>query len=212
MRMLRNQLLDTSRGRTVALLQGGALTVDDLSVKLGLTTNAVRAQLTALQRDGVVRKVGQRPGTTRPFHLFELTPETEQLLSRAYIPLLTHLVRAFAEGLPADQMSTLLRAAGKGLSDELSGGRPLSGNLKARVTATSQILNEQLGAITRVQENGTYVIQGESCPLAAVTGKHPGVCFAMENVVKELVEAPVHECCDRTGRPRCRFEIKKPRK
>jgi predicted ArsR family transcriptional regulator len=210
--MLRKELLDTSRGRTVALLQRGALTVEDLSGKLGLTTNAVRAQLTALQRDGVVRKVGQRPGTTRPFHLFELTPETEQLLSRAYIPLLTHLVQAFADGLSADQLRTLLRAAGKGLADELSGGRPLSGHLKARVTTTSQLLNEQLGAITRVQENGTFVIQGESCPLAALTGKHPGVCFAMESVVQELVGAPVHECCDRTGRPRCRFEIKKPRK
>jgi predicted ArsR family transcriptional regulator len=210
--MLKKQLLDTSRGRAVALLQRGALTVEDLSLQLGLTTNAVRAQLTALQRDGIVRKVGQRPGTTRPFHLFELTPETEQLLSRAYVPLLTHLVRAFAEGLPPEKMSTLLQAAGKNLSDELSGGRPLSGNLKARVITTSQLLNEQLGAITRVQENGTYVIQGEACPLAALTGQHPGVCFAMENVVKELVGAPVHECCDRTGRPRCRFEIKKPRK
>jgi len=210
--MLGKQLLDTSRGRVVVLLQRGGLTVDDLAVKLGLTANAVRAQLTAMERDGVVRKVGQRPGTTRPFHVFELTPEVEQLLSRAYIPLLTHLVRAFAEGLPVDQMNALLRAAGKGLADELSGGRPLSGTLRARVTGASQIMNDQLGAVTRVQENGKFVIQGESCPLAALTGKHPAVCLAMEKFVAELVGSPVRQCCDRKGRPRCCFEIKSRRR
>jgi predicted ArsR family transcriptional regulator len=57
----------------------------------------------------VVRKIGKRPGTTRPSHLYELTPEIEQLLSRAYIPLLTQLVGVFAEALPGEQLEALLR-------------------------------------------------------------------------------------------------------
>src|SRR5918995_3282396 len=100
--MLRQQLLDTSRGRIVTSLQRGGLTVDDLASKLDLTPNAVRAQLTAMERDGVVQRVGLRPGTTRPFHVFQLTPEVEQLLSQAYMPLLTQLVQVFANALPAD--------------------------------------------------------------------------------------------------------------
>jgi predicted ArsR family transcriptional regulator len=90
--MLRKQLLDTSRGRIVTLLQAGELTAEDIATKLGLTRSAVRIQITAMERDGVVRKVGKRPGTTRPSHLFELTPEVEQFLSKAYVPVLTHLV------------------------------------------------------------------------------------------------------------------------
>ena len=35
--------------------------------------------------------------------MFELTPEVEQLLSKAYVPQLTHLVQVFADGLPAGQ-------------------------------------------------------------------------------------------------------------
>jgi predicted ArsR family transcriptional regulator len=62
--MLRQQLLDTSRGRIVTLLQHGGLTVDDIASQLGLTANAVRAQITAMERDGVVQRVGRRPGTT----------------------------------------------------------------------------------------------------------------------------------------------------
>src|SRR5207302_5797598 len=94
--MLRNQLLDTSRGRIVTLLQHGELTAEEIATKLGLTTSAVRAQITAMERDGVLRRVGRRPGTTRPSQVFELTPEVDQLLSQAYIPLLSQLVRVFS--------------------------------------------------------------------------------------------------------------------
>ena len=209
-RMLRKQLLDTSRGRIVTLLQRGALTVDDLASKVRLTPNAVRAQITAMERDGVVRRVGRRPGTTRPSHLFELTPEVEQLLSQAYIPLLTHLVGVLAGGLPAHQVDTLMRQAGKSLADELSLAKPFSGSLRSRVSIASELLNERLGAVTHVEENGGYVIRGVGCPLSALTGKHPAVCLAIESLVEQVVGASVRECCDRAGRPHCCFEIAAP--
>ena len=204
--MLRQQLLDTGRGRIVSLLQRGPLTVDDIASKLVLSASGIRAQVTAMERDGVVRRVGRRPGTTRPSRLFELTHEVEQLLSRAYIPLLTQLVDVFAKDLPARQVDALLRQAGRNLAGELRSGRP-SGTLRSRVVATSEMLNEQLGAVTHVEENGRYIIRGDACPLSALTGKHPAVCRAMESIVKEFVGASVHECCDRAHRPRCCFEI-----
>ena len=204
--MLRKQLLDTSRGRVVMLLQRGALTVDELATQLGLTQNAVRAQLTAMERDGVVRKTGQRAGTTRPFQVFELTPEVEQLLSQAYVPLLTQLVQVFASALPTKRLHALMREAGKGLAHELPFGQRPAGTLHARVVAASELLNKQLGAVTHVQANGGYVIQGAGCPLAALTGKHPAVCLAMESLLTEVLGTEVHECCDRTARPKCCFE------
>ena len=190
----------------MTLLQRGASTIDDIASKLDLTGSAVRAQITAMERDGVVRRVGRRRGTTRPSRIFELTPEVEQLLSRAYIPLLTHLVDVFANGLPPRQLEALLRQAGTKLAGELSARRP-TGGLRSRVNAASELLNEQLGAVTHVEENGRYVIRGEGCPLSALTGKHPAVCRAMESLVREFVGAGVHECCERAQRPRCCFEI-----
>jgi DeoR family transcriptional regulator, suf operon transcriptional repressor len=204
--MLRQQLLDTSRGRIVSLLQRGPLTADDLASRLEISASGVRAQIAAMERDGVVRQVGRRPGTTRPSRVFELTPEVEQLLSRAYIPLLTQLVDVFAHGLPGDQLDALLREAGRRLAGELSSGRS-PGSLRSRVHAASEVLNEQLGAVTRVEENGRYVIRGDGCPLSALTGKHPAVCRAMESLVEQFVGASVHECCERAQRPRCCFEI-----
>jgi predicted ArsR family transcriptional regulator len=206
--MFRQQLLDTSRGRIVSLLQRGPLTVDDMASKLKLSASGVRIQITAMERDGVLRRRGSRAGTTRPSRVFELTPEVEQLLSQAYIPLLTQLVDVFAETLPERQVDALLKQVGEKLARQLSRGRP-SGSLRSRVLLASEVLNTDLGAVTRVEENGRYVIRGEGCPLSALTGKHPAVCRAMESLVKELVGAPVHECCERAQRPRCCFEIKR---
>jgi DeoR family suf operon transcriptional repressor len=208
--MLKRELLDTTRGRVVNALQHGARSVDELATELGLTPNAVRAQITSMERDGVVRRAGQRPGVTRPSHLFALTPEIEQLLSRAYIPLLAQLVRVFADGLPPAQVDALLRKAGRGLAEELMAARRPTGSLRARVNLASQLMNEQLGATTHVEENGPYVIRGSGCPLAALTGKHPAVCRAMESLLHELLDAPVRECCERAARPLCCFEITVP--
>jgi predicted ArsR family transcriptional regulator len=206
--ILRQQLLDTSRGRIVSLLRARALTAEDVATELGLTRSAVRIQLAAMERDGVVRKAGKRPGTTRPSHLYELTRDIEALLSKAYVPLLTQLVEVFAEALPVDQLETLLRGAGKRLAHELRPTPPrIAGALESRVASASKLMNEHLGALTHVERNGEITIRGAGCPLAALTGKHVGVCLAMESMVSELVGVEVRQCCERDARPRCCFEV-----
>jgi predicted ArsR family transcriptional regulator len=205
--MLKRQLLDSTRGRIVTLLQRGPLAVDDIAAELQLTPNAVRGHITTMERDGMIERVGRRPGTTRPFQTYELTPEVDQLLSRAYIPLLSQLIRSLAKTLSDDEVETLVRDAGRGLVDELLHANRPTGRLESRVQAASKLLNEQLGALTEVESNGHYVIRGAGCPLSALTGKHPAICRAMETFVNEIVGAPVRECCDRSGRPKCCFEI-----
>ena len=118
------------------------------------------------------------------------------------VPLLTQLVDVFANGMPARQVDALLREAGSKLAGELSPGRS-SGTLRSRVMAASHLLNQHLGAVTHVEQNGGYIIRGEGCPLSAPTGKHPALCRAMESLVKEFVGTSVRECCQRAQRPRC---------
>ena len=44
-------------------------------------------------------------------------------------------------------------------------------------------------------------------PLAALTGKHRGVCQSVESLLTEVTGASVRECCERSERPRCCFHI-----
>jgi predicted ArsR family transcriptional regulator len=205
--MLRQQLLDTPRGRIVTMLRPGGLTADEIAERLQLTASAVRAQLTAMERDGVVQRTSQRRGVTRPSQVFELTSQVEQLLSQAYVPLLTQLVRVFARALPGEVVDDLMRETGRELAQLLLNGTRSSGAVAGRAALASQLMNERLGAVTRVVQNGTLIIRGAACPLAALTENHPAVCLAMERMVSDVVGAQARECCDRGSRPRCCFEI-----
>jgi predicted ArsR family transcriptional regulator len=55
------------------------------------------------------------------------------------------------------------------------------------------------------------MIRGVACPLAALTGKHPAVCLAIESLLAEVIGVDVQECCDRTGRPKCCFRVAGPK-
>lgn len=207
--MLGKQFFETSRGRIVELLRRGPLTVESLASDTGVTTSAVRAQLTAMERDGLVRRAGTKyGGATRPSHLFELAPEVQQLLSRAYVPLLTNMLHVMTRRQSTAEVNTIMRQTGRALAAELA--RPARGeqSLSAHVQSVSELLNTELGALTEVvRENGGFVIRGAGCPLSALTGKHRAVCLAIESMIKHTVGVPVRECCDRTDRPRCCFYV-----
>lgn len=205
----RQRLLETARGRIVGLLRSEALTAEDLAARLGLTRSAIRLQISAMERDGIVQRAGTRPGATRPSVLFELTPAIEVLLSKAYFPLLTHLVAVFGEALAPQQLEQLLRQTGNRIASEWKAGVQLPSDVVARAVAASAMMNDHLGALTRVEVNGRgrTIIRGSGCPLAALTGKHPGVCLAVESLLGDIIGVPVQECCEREGRPRCCFVV-----
>lgn len=194
-------------GRVVLHLRQADRTVDDLAAELKLTANAVRLHLARLEREGLIRRTGFRPGVSRPSVLYALTPEAELLFSRAYIPVLTQLLHVLAATLGPMEFDALMRRVG----EELMAGRPRpTGSLRERAKQGSALLNE-LGGVSRVATEGKrLVIRGDSCPLAAATRDHPEACRAVEGLLSEFVGAPVASCCDRETRLRCCFTIGAP--
>lgn len=195
----------TTRRRVVELLRRDALTIADSAERLGLTASAVRIHMAALEREGLVRRAGVARGGNRPAAIYALAPGVDALLCAAYVPFVANVLRAMGEELSPRHVAALMRLVGQRLA--ASYVRP-SGTLPRRVRAASAILND-LGALTEVEAAAgeRLTIRGYDCPLATAVGGRPEVCRAMETFVAELVGAPVRECCDRGGRPRCCFEI-----
>src|SRR3954453_23396403 len=106
----------STRGRIVLLLRRGSRTVGELAEALGLTDNAVRTHLTALERDGVARHSGSRPGLRKPHMVYELTREADQLFPRVYGPLLDQLLSVLKERISAGELEEALRAAAQRLA------------------------------------------------------------------------------------------------
>jgi predicted ArsR family transcriptional regulator len=195
----------STRGRIVTLLRRSALTVDDLARALGLTDNAVRAQLAGLERDGIVRQEGVRKGAGKPSASYALSPDIEPLLSRAYRPLLDALLETLSERLPGRELAAVLRAAGRALGRTLPVPR---GDRESRLNAAGAILNDLGGQAVLERDQDGWVIRSDGCPLSGLIQQHPDVCAAVEAMVSELVGETMREHCDRSGdRPRCQFRV-----
>ena len=202
------RILETTRGRVLALLRRGEMTADELAEALGLTDNAVRAHLATLERDGFVQPRGERRDgrVGKPATLYQVSPEAEPLFSRAYLPLLTTLLAALGERLTAGELGGLLADVGDRLAVDVGHA---SGDLSQRVQAASQLLN-QLGGLSSVEEveaGARYLIQSRGCPVGVAVKERPEVCEAIVALLSELTGASVRSCCAKSGRPSCCFEV-----
>ncbi|GAC1655136.1 MAG: hypothetical protein NVS4B3_19620 [Gemmatimonadaceae bacterium] len=200
-----NRFFTTTKGRIVGLLRRGGSTVDELAKVLGVSDNAVRPHLAALERDGIVHQRGSQRTGGKPATVFEVAPDADRLFSKAYAPVLSQLVGLLAERMPAAELAALLGDVGRRLG-ALSA--PSSGDVLARAQAAAAILTD-LGGIVDVEEDqgGDIVLWSFTCPLADAVRAHPAACQAAASLVAAIVGAPVVERCVKGDRPRCCFAV-----
>jgi predicted ArsR family transcriptional regulator len=198
---------ETTRGQILLLLRGGARTVNDLAEELELTDNAIRAHLAALERDGLVRTSGLRAGLRKPHVVYELTAESERIFPKNYAALLDELLGVLKDKYPAKAIDSVLREVGRRIAEA---HQPKSNqrSLDSRLRHAIAVLGE-LGGAARIEivSNDHVLIRGNDCPLASVAANHAEACHLAETLLSELIGVPVHEKCDRSGKPKCCFEV-----
>lgn len=199
------RLLSSTRGQIIAMLRRSTATAGELAAALGLTDNAVRTHLAAMERDGLVeQRRGPVRGVGKPAQLYALTSAADALLPKAYAPVLGVLLQTLGERMGRDELAELLREVGR----RAAGGRDRQGaDVRMRIEAAYGVLGE-MGGVAEIEEGDDVVrIRGFSCPLAALVPDHPEVCQLAEAMLTEIVGIPVHEHCEKGDRPRCCFEI-----
>jgi predicted ArsR family transcriptional regulator len=187
----------------VALVRGGRRTVDEIAAALGLTDNAVRPHLAALERDGLVRQTGTRRSGGKPAYAYDLTPDAERLFPKAYGPILRQLLDVLAERLSPEELDAALREVGR----RVAAAHPSPGDRRARVQRAVELLGELGGLADVAPGDEGLVIAGRDCPLAAIVPGHPEACRLAEALLAEVIGGPVVERCERGAVPRCRFIV-----
>jgi len=194
----------STRGKIVTLLRRGSRTVEELAEALGLTDNAVRAHLVALERDGLVQQRGQRRSTSKPASTYDLTQAAEDLFPKAYGQVLDQLLGVLDEQMTTEGVATVMRTTGRRLAAQWH--IPVE-DLRARLEVAVAVLNELGGLAELEQQNGTYIIRGYSCPLGIAVVDHPEVCCLVSSLLAELVGMPVEERCEYEGKASCWFVV-----
>lgn len=202
-----------TRAQILALLRRGPKTVEELAQAVGVTDNAVRLHLAALERDGIVRSLGvRRQGSVgKPATLYGVSPEADAAFSRAYEPVLTTLLVSLTGRLGAPELSELLRDVGRQLASTTASD---AASLEQRVRAAAAVL-DSLGGDTVVEkvpgldpdDPGVWMLRGYACPLSRSVGECPPLCLTVEELVSGITGADVREQCDRSGSPRCSFLV-----
>jgi len=193
----------TTRGQVVLLLRRGVSTVDELARELGLTDNAVRAHLAALERDGLVAQSGVRRGVGKPAYAYALTSDAERFFPKPYGTVLGVLLGTVSARLAPDALADLFRDVGR----KLVPNRPTPTEpLRTRVEDAVALLGDLGGQADVEERDGGFVIEGRSCPLAEAVRESPDTCRLAEAMLADAIGAPVRQACD-PAIPRCCFEV-----
>ena len=200
-----DRLLGGTRARLIRLVRGQPASINDLAAGVGITDNAVRGHVAALERDGLVRARSQRRTGGKPARLYELTSEAEELFPKAYALVLSELLATIREEQGEEAMLGRLREVGRRLGAGGGGGHATTAG---RVAAVSALLESLGGSIEAERtDDSTWTLRSAGCPLSRVVAQSPEVCRLVESVVAEATQCDTREICDRSGLPRCAFVI-----
>ena len=176
------------------LIRRGERTVNTLAAHLRISDNAVRVHLVALERDGLIKRIGtvRSGGAGQPAAEYDLTPSGEQVLSQAFPAALVAL--AAAAGAPTAAPRAVRTPADQG-------------SLQERAESCATLIENLGGSATVTVNRGNAVIQGAGCPLAAAVRGEPGTCFIVEGLLESHAGVKAEQQCTHGDRPSCRFRL-----
>lgn len=190
---------DTQRTLLEALLHHpDGLTVEQLVGKSGVTANAVRQHLAALERDGFVGYEARPAPRGRPRHVYRLSERGQEAFPRRYKELAEAVIGELGEHLSGEALRGAMRRMGGRAAASLA-GEPAS------VPATARVM-KQLGYEATATQGGEIVAR--NCVFHQLAREFPAVCEFdlgfMETATGRKVE---HRECIVRGGACCRFRF-----
>jgi predicted ArsR family transcriptional regulator len=173
--------------------------VAELASELGLTGNAIRGHLAALERDGLVEPRELRRGANKPSLTYGLTAAGEAAFPKAHGLVMGAILDELrARQSPAD-VDAFLHAVG----DRLLNADTKGAGLEAAIEAFGR-----LGGAAQIEPTGTgLALHCHDCPLADVSREHAEPCAIVNAILERVLGVEVRTRCTRDDRPACRFEF-----
>jgi predicted ArsR family transcriptional regulator len=192
------------------LKREGPQSADGLAEQLGITAMAVRQHLYALQQEQLVAHTAEPRPVGRPAKLWRLTPAADQLFHNGHADLTVSLLEAMGQAFGREGMERLLAARTRQQVESYRRRTP-SGPLGERLAALAQARTEE-GYMAEVleQEDGSYLLVENHCPICTAARACMGLCGAELQVFQEVLGSDVE--VDRTehilaGSRRCAYRV-----
>jgi DeoR family suf operon transcriptional repressor len=184
------------RDLLVALRKEQPLTAKELGVRFGLTANALRRHLKALEDSGLARFRREVRGVGGPVYAYSLTERGEQLFPREYAGALADALEVVRAEQGTEGVVRLFRRRWEALAEE---ARPALDALSLAERAHS--LAAMLTANGYMAESESHApgharIREHNCAVREIAQRFPEVCSAeaafIEQVLGAVVERQQH--------------------
>jgi predicted ArsR family transcriptional regulator len=180
------------RAILVRLRQGGPASPDRLAADLGASRTGVLQQLRALEGAALVRHATERHGVGRPRHLYDVTPEAQDLFPSNYDGLAASLLEAVETVGGSDLLGRVFDARREAMADRarsrLDERAGAGAPLEARVRELA-VLQDELGYLAEavVAEDGAVRLIQHNCAIHRVAQGEPAACQAELDLFRELL-------------------------
>lgn len=177
------------------LRRSGPASPDTIAEAIGASRSGVAQQLRALDTAGLVTRASMRHGVGRPRHLYDVTPDAQDLFPSNYDGLATGLLAAIlevgGEALVEDVFAARRRQAETRLRERMVERLPADAPLEDRVRELAR-LQDELGYIseTRVEADGIRLLE-HNCAVLDVARDSPAACRAELELFREVLGTDV---------------------
>lgn len=188
-----------------------AASAEVISAQLGITPNAVRQHLAALEKDGLVRSEPVQGRRGRPSLMFSLTDKADAAFPKRYGQLATMVLNELAEmGGPAllDEVFERVAARHAGAIEKQLTGLGFEEKLDRVVESI-----RRAGTLAEQQEtdDGGVRVTIHNCPFRNTALKYPQVCTITPRLLVKLLGAQVsQEASIHRRDPYCSFLVQRP--
>lgn len=195
------------------LRQAGPTSPDGLATALGASRTGVLQQLHALEAANLVGHSTERHGVGRPRHLYDVTPDAQDLFPADYDGLAAGLLAAIAEvggpDLIEDVFAARRRQIGHRLRQTLARRVAPGADLVDRVRELA-VLQDEAGYLAEwlVGEDGAVRLRENNCAIYHVARETDAACAAELQLFRELLgEDVVRETHIVSGDRCCTYRV-----
>jgi DeoR family suf operon transcriptional repressor len=202
----------------VALKKAQPLTAHELGEQFGLTANALRRHLKALEEDGLVRYQRDVRGVGAPVYAYSLTAAGEGLFPRSYAQVLSVALDALRSQHGDGAVKAVLESEWMRLAEEA--GPVLEAlPLEERVPLVAELLTAKgymADAVHVARRDATTDAPGDpvltlrihNCAVREIAERFPEACAVEEKFVERLLGVPlVRSAHRRDGCGKCEYGV-----
>ncbi len=190
----------------VALKKSQPLTAHELGEQFGLTANALRRHLKALEEDGLVRFLREVRGVGAPVYAYSLSAAGEALFPRSYLKVLATALDALRAQAGDAGVEAVLEAEWMRLADEAT---PVLETLPLdeRVALVAELLTAK-GYMAEPVTSPTLTLRIHNCAMREIAERFPEACAVEAKFVERLLGVPlVRNAHRRDGCGRCEYGV-----